>query len=906
MRRWRSLFLVLSLLLSTLPPAPVRAASGVLETYEVLGENLIGRYRIGVTTGAVVAEVEWGEWKEDSPFTPDHTLYPFDTLTLRLSREGSVERYEIIVEVLGRSKRIDGGELPCSVSFELQDCQPGRKEVSIRVEPKKARLQVTWLVGEEKEETVKELDMILDGTVVHLSSKDQWQEISIEQGEHEVEWGEIENYETPPPIRFVANAGERYVLTVGYRKEDSYRNIWPVDESWTRLEGGSGKLEFRVVPYCPVFTTVGYLKFTEDTGDDPWCYKKPFVVLARYDGNAYDPENMERRALDERAVMDLFWPEGSITKYQVTWERKEQLRDNAQAWLEESATLHFYFRTPGETPVRVQVRYARSEGEVLRGMGSRESWDLPRYTYDIPYWTEDLSLQPGLYYFELGPAISRYTGEEYPAPPPFYVLIPPMRESVSTLRVTYRENLPALVENLEGCKLNPPFWDDPVYRRDERFNIRYYEPGDVEAWDNGQLKYENAACGWEWVELSGTSNISNGVWVHGWGEIRLGLELPFYLERIGGIMYPPLKARGKDASKPMVFVGRKYFRWEFSPEWKWDPADSLATVEVNLSLYYAGSSTPSEFNIIHGRVQREAFGNRMTFSPLVGWSAVGSLQPLEVRAWALKEFASWEGEMVRTEELIAPENHPEAVLSENLWETDPTVSLSIKLHPLFELRERCENYKNLGIFENLLLNLGILENLPNLISSTGRVAENLAGQELIPGVRIGREEVRWLKSIPSILRDPYFLEKYLQDVTFEKEPEFLLRVENGVLARAEEIRGPGNVTPLQVSGGKVTLKRYGGTDFIMELGEKVEWIDLPFNPRRDYKLNVNLSGGFSVKVTDLPWEAKLRVFTPPQAGRLAEVSILDNENRIFYCWERAPPPPPPPPPGPTPRAPPPP
>ncbi len=801
------------------------------------GRSLRGSCEVVVPGGAIQASLDFG----GGSYNSDLTFYPQDRVCVRLSGQDSppylgLERYQVEVSTAGGRVTVDGAELKGrSREVTLPVGGEHRYEVRgvrIRATPKPAEVEVIIQVPEEPTvaqllEKMARVRAWLDGSPLSLSQSDLRvlkATIEVGSGQHTVKVGEVEGWVAPPPLPFYANPGELYRVGIQYGKENEREAGAGVSPSegpelggWGDWSSGENSLEILVVPYSPRFAVVGYEALARPSatrwGKDTWSYGKPRVCLVRYDGNNWDPDNWDRLTLRERAVVDSLSGSGALLKPVRAEEGEAQTKDNYDG---RENLFRVEVLLSGESVPLMVVEAARSKGEFEQGKRVRVLYQEPSPWFPGGLYIEGV---PSIYYLVFKPL------ENCPPPPPLYVLFP--REGNPSLRVTYRENAPATVEALGGAKLDPGWWEDPSYRRWPDLELQYYQEGEIKTYDNGEPVYESDP-----LEL--------GFLAYG----RVGIYL-------GGSMCGQfdLRQEGEPVGVPMVFDGdRRYARFELSDlDWMLGGTGGLEGNRNSLTVQITGS-----------------YGSGTSLTLQGTWDPVGRFQPVEVTVWRLRERAVWGGEEVEVRKLIQPDNHPEAVMSENLWEVSEE-NLELSLLPL-----SLENVLDPQML-SLLEGLGV---------------ENLLGMENLSSLGEAWE-------IVPLLTDPHFYENYLQDTVEENEPGVRVVWSGGRVVRAEEVWGD-RTEELEREGQVFVLRRHGSQLFLVEAraGENRSWrgwVTIPFNPEENYPLSFCPGGGFSVKVEeDLPWQTRMRVYTPPQAGDLVSLRIYRVENgrrgAEVYSW----------------------
>jgi len=799
-------------------------------------------------------------WKESLPYNPDHTLYPGDSFRLDLRvLEGDASRIEEAYRFTA-----EGQELSVNASNWVnipQDARPGEREVVVRAEPKLARLCLTltfeekyWyasplkveLVGENGSTETLNVEMVLsrEGLCTGEIQKDlrhgRWR-VVCHPAEAKKD-SNIDNFFPPPELELNLNAGRRYEANGWYRRrKEGYWYSYDSDSSVTYLQPAEGKVSVKVVPYRPRFTFLSYIAAARDEGvEDPWCYKKTAVVLLRYNGNAYDPENEGKLTLQERAVLDRLRITGEWMVPEVAREGEEQLRDS---YRENEA--HIFLEV--ETDENLVLQWGREEGEVL----GEEKHEAPRFRAPLVDSQGNPPRWPCIYWVKLIP--------ERASPISFYVLA--LENFVEAFNgrthVVLRENR----FTVTGKYANPPPSADPCYRRHDNYAIKRYEGGDVKIYDNLE------------PIIRGTYGMYPRFVTLARPEER---KTSFYLDC----------KRGEDIV-PSVRVVMRDLRWANDEEdfdenhcrkierRTFHENNKYATLEFTPESWIRPLPLDPSTQPEYAEVIRVFLDFPGTFSTSLVWEPVGSSQPVEVKCWRLRERAWWNGKEENVRELIQPENHPEAVMCENLWEEDAGTAV-LRLYPLASLRS-------------------VLENLPALASETpilpamaeiGR--ENWEGGGALENLGITKERRKEISGgARALLSDNWFLSHVVEDTTSPSEPRFELRVSAGRL-EGWEVYENGERRSIPSSGGTLTLKRYGGTTFFLEVENYLGTVELPFSPFKEYTFNLNFSGGYAVGVKeDLPWRVTLKPYYPPQAGELDSLKVYwikENSRIEIYSW----------------------
>jgi hypothetical protein len=866
MRSWKWISLLAIALLLTPPvvPAPATGTDG-------------SGFKLNLGIGRVGASLVFEEnWREDLPYNPDRTLYPGDSFRLDLGvLEGDASR---IAEAYRFTA--EGQELSVNASNWVripENAEPGQREVVVRAEPRPATLRVTLVIEEDyakarsmridfigPETETLDLEAAYGKETYYRSiAKEErklpqgaWRIVCypVEASKTYAEGERWDNYLPPPPLELNLNSGRSYEVEGRYRKnQEGYWATYQSDNSVTYLQPAEGKVLVRVVPYRPKFTVIPYIALAKDSGDDPYCYWKPGMVLVRYDGNAYDLENEERLSLQQRAVVQDFSSGGTWIHVKRAEKRKEQLRDYASP----------------EDKGKVVIQIWGIENGVSKGycgLTPSSGSEFQIYTGPIAKsCTSYFSVPRGSICF-ISLDNMRAGGRICEGPPPFYILAECGTEGKTIVEVRYVENRAAEV-SVEGGTLNPPPSADQVYRRNENYEILFYEPGDIEVTDMGipVLAYEN-------LEAKGTLASPR---LEGGGR-RWALQRavtappsPSGLRWVTAVE----SASGPGEEPPVFWENQRYAKYSFTPvrgESTEPRAGELDAVNFYQSISFRGNPT-FDFSLL--------------------WEPIGDRENVEVRFWRLKERVWWNGEEENVLELIQPDNHPEAVMDENLWEVDSTASKKILLIPLFRIRETAEHLRDSNVLTLLRL-LGLENTAVEDLCSPLRAGENatplLENYLQTFGVRGTSSSPVSAKLLETLFSDNYLFSNYIEDTTAENEPSFELETSEGVLCKAAELWG-NERKELEARNGSVELKRYGGTTFLLMLDNIISVVGIPFNPENSYKMGFSLTGGYSVKVLeDLPWETHLRFYFSPLAGSLGSLRIyqLDEKGeRIGRVYE---------------------
>jgi hypothetical protein len=847
--KWISLLAIVFFLLVPVVPAPTRGTDG-----SGLELNLgIGRVR-----ASLVFEENW---REDLPYNPDRTLYPGDSFRLDLEvLEGDASR---VAEAYRFTA--EGKELSVNASNWVgipKDTKPGEREVTVRAEPRPATLHLTltfeekyWyssplkveLVGENGETETLNVETVLSrytdlctGEIQKDLRHGRWRVIChMAEAKRD---SRIENFFPPPELELNLNAGKRYEANGWYRRgQEGYWYSYDSDSSVTYLQPVEGKVSVKVVPYRPRFTYLSYIATARDEGvEDPWCYRKTAVVLLRYDGNAYNLENEERLTLQERAVLDRLCITGEWMVPEVAKGGEEQLRDS---YRENGA--HIFLEV--ETDENLVLQWGREEGEVL----GEERCEVPGFRAPLVDLQGNQPKWPCIYWIRLIP--------ERADPISFHVLaLEDFAEAFNErARVVLRENR----FTVTGKYVNPPPSADPCYRRDENYTIKRYERGDVKVYDNQEPRIrEIHELLPKFVTFASPERRRTSFYL----ESKRGEELvPFMRMVMRGLRWASDEEdfdenHCREIERKIFYGNSRYAVFEFTPESWIHPLPLDPKIQ------------PEYADVI--RVFLDFPG---TFSTSLVWEPVGSSQPVKVRCWRLREKAWWNGKEENVRELIQPENHPEAVMCENLWEEDTGTAI-LWLYPLASMRS-------------------VLENLPALASETpilpamaeiGR--ENWEGGGTLENLGITKERRKEIsEGARALLSDNWFLSHVVEDITSPSEPKFELRVSGGRL-EGWEVYENGERKSIPSSGGTLILKRYGGTTFFLEVENYLGTVELPFSPFKEYTFNLNFSGGYAIGVKeDLPWRATLKPYYPPQAGELDSLKVywIRGNSRIeIYSW----------------------
>jgi hypothetical protein len=844
--KWISLLAIALLLAPPVVPAPTTGTDG-------------SGFELNLGIGRVRASLVFEEnWKEGLPYNPDHTLYPGDSFRLDLEvLEGDASR-------IAEAYRFTAGGQELSVNASNwvgvpKDAEPGQREVVVRAEPRPATLHLTltleekyWytsplkveLIGEGETENLN-VEMVLSrdtnlctGEIQKNLRHGRWR-VMCHPAEARKD-SNTDNFLPPPELELNLNAGRKYEVNGRYRRgEEGYWYSYDSDSSVTHLLPAEGKVSLRVVPYRPRFTHLSYTALARDEGvEDPWCYRKTAVVLLRYDGNAYDPENEEKLSLQERAVLDRLRVTGEWIVPEVAEGGEEQRRDG---YRENGA--HIILEV--ESDENLVLQWGREEGEVLGEMRLGTSFRGPLVDSkgNPPRW-------PCIYWVRLIP--------ERGEPASFYVLA--LENFAEAFNERTRVALRGNRFSVTGRYANPPASDDPCYRRHDNYAIKRYERGDVKIHDNQEpVIRETYEMLPRFETLASPERRKTSFYL----DSKRGEELIPSVRMVMKNLRWADEERDFDENhcreieKMVFFENRRYTVFEFKPESWINPLP----LDPRVRPEYA-------------EVVRVFLDFPGTFSTSLVWEPVGSSQPVKVRCWRLREKAWWNGKEENVRELIQPENHPEAVMCENLWEED-TCTAVLRLHPLVSLR-------------------GVLENFPSLASEVpilpavaeiGR--ENWEGGRTLENLGITRERRREIsESARALLSDNWFLSHLVEDITSPGEPGFELRVSGGRL-EGWEVYENGERRSIPSSGETLTLRRYGGTTFFLEVENYLGMVELPFSPFKEYTFNLNFSGGYAVGVKDLPWRATLKPYYPPQAGELDSLRVYwirENRRIEIYGW----------------------
>lgn len=673
---------------------------------------------------------------------------------------------------------------------------------------------------------------------------------TLVQGVYTISFGETyefgDYYMIPPrPITIALYPGKRYEVSARWYQEES-ENAGPgIRESngedpatFVEIPSITSTLKVVVVPHDPEFAVVPYLwaNWTRPDGTPPGhSFETPYVIMVRYDGNRYDPDNSERLSLDQRAVTNAVKWRALAERPKYVAKRKPQLADNGDARYLENGDVMYY--KPGD------IEYYDDLQPKMEATDLLVKW---------PDWGElkPLDLLPGILTSE---GDRRAHGEETTADTPGVGTLEWVHDETGIDIVDNHVIVDGIVIDTEPTGLDVTFtaWtsgfpsgEDPgghTSRTDTTpFTVRPF----------GNYNYSGIVwsdlAGYDTPpDISGSHPISLDDLEHNWNEaIAAGSLNQIKNKVVGRYVSRTGETWHREVRIGMVKFDdqNRYHRFVLEP----NPEVMRALWNENYASVYF------EINYIN-YIQYTRWGQRdwerkeidpptirSVFAASATWFPLGFSQQITVTAWRLNDDE-------KVQEYL--EDYPRGVLNNEfvietteetvpIWEVDRDVEFSVAFHPLLKLREILENAKEKGEFNRV----------------TDEFMENI------------------VMILPEGLDDNVILDNVIEDTTIPDEP-------------SQFIWGTGSVT--------FTLHRYGGTFFYLE---ENAWpsenssdvrtvrtaVTVPFDPDHDYPIDINLDGsGFTVEVQDMLQEARLTIYTPRQAGWLQLIDLYDNENNLL-------------------------
>jgi hypothetical protein len=294
----KALFLLLALALLSLLPHPACGSQGV---------------SVRIWT----QEREGLEGKSPS-FNRDGTFYPLSNLELVAEIEANENYPKVAVRGLfSREERIPPGYSQKIWDYTLpENIEPGEYTLTVTLEPGPSYLAPSAYA--ENLENPGQLIPIEAGIWVdggYYGKTSPGRRIELPQGEHRV-WLTHENSQLrpPPPISICTVTGKTYTVEGVFTTWGTGYWIRADNEDpFVPLPEVAENIEVRVVPYRPRFTVFSYVWTLWRGEGAETTLGQPMVVLVRYDGNAYDPNDPSKLSLEERAVVSGFSAQAALS-----------------------------------------------------------------------------------------------------------------------------------------------------------------------------------------------------------------------------------------------------------------------------------------------------------------------------------------------------------------------------------------------------------------------------------------------------------------------------------------------------------------------------------------------------------------------------------------------------------------
>lgn len=734
------------------------------------------------------------------------------------------------------------------------------------------------------------------------------EEIEVEQGIHEISFSYTSlnpdrTYKIPPKIRVCVVGGKTYHVDAMYIENVLDDDPWSVCSDCEdpnvfdsiKIPEVTTTLNVCVVPYRPRFTTAPYYYMNwrrPDGGTPARGYETPYVVLARYEGNAYDPDNDELLSLDQRAVVN------GINTYEGKRPSTTQARLDVDTVEPYETDPNSYHHTDADVFVDgVKVGRTSYDGgpkdtpgiTVWLAPGAHTVSAEPRSDYVVsPPKTWELEAGMDykiLVYYTQGEAKEQYsypvqslgTFDSYGSmTKPAYVTARKLQtdDHGRVRRWDYLKGGDFTFDNVAlwvNLDNNPPESVDmgnpggPHFGRFESWgpdsdttvagyeniessgsdytiewgNEMYYAPGEIEHWDNAGPKLvttyfdRKGDCG-------GSSDMLSGSYED--MEIFMGTpdtDGPKFSMVFGeGLTSPALAPYGTydDPAYGVIELLDRSIEFDrHNRHARFLFGIDRAPGETGLGDYGYFSGSTLNFDIKLYRWAKPESGPAMAVPTLVGslvWREIGNIQPVRVVASRLTDEA-------RLAVYGDPENendcgNPELVLEESSWEVDPGVEFEVEFIPMFHLKE-------------------VIENLRENAQYRAEAPPELAGL------------------------DEWMIDRLCEDTSIDEEPVQL-------------VSGVGE--------NRFTLRRYSSELFFQVArasghgreNEENDLVTIPFEPDEDFEIYINLSGdGLAAGVAeDRDEQFTVRIYAPPQAGDVEKVKIRDNSGRTVFYWQAQP------------------
>jgi len=797
----------------------------------------------------IKAELVWGEMPSDAQglvrHNADGTFYPGDAFAVRICGNAS-ERYKSSIRdwyrrvqvtsgIIAETRDIDaGGPLTAGGSFDdvyifdiIEGASPRVHAFRCTLILHKVRLFINAWEGKIGGRTLnssssREVEVTVTG--------DSWEEtgttileLEVDDGIYTISFGSFEGLGTPSPITVGLRAGGDYRIHAIYGEDPhvEYGADGDVPDDPSTFVPAipiTSALKIVVVPYSPRFAVFPYLWLKWGNPGESF-YSKPYVVLVRYDGNAYDPDNAEKLSLDQRALVNFVEWNGTATRVKVdengnpeVWENgepKTESLDVAYRWKDpytERTSFHLrLYDSVTDNPYKTPQFWEMLGKEHEPTEGEYEVRDTEGYVglvkpgeVALTVWTEP---ENGLEFRVEGPAPWYLIRQHVPTPETI------VNSSPGTWHVKFQSDL-------EGY-LKPPDIDIVLEGGHKKTVIGRYVK---------KLSYHarSAVAAFDPLVVFGSEH------------------------RYHKFVVRP------DSDKMAELQDENYLMVNFAISFCWFP---------NVRVYG---------NYVSWNMEEDYERRKQTLATDISYYPLGNTNPISMRAVRLTEDArnkvdAWKRshghgsaaeENENAEENIGGIDIAEILFDDGSWEVDGSIRVGATFSPLFRLEEVMENLENAGVGTELLGEM--LDNLFGRIQEFfGESTESLEFPE-VGGVAV-------------VSLDEHMFEIYKQDTMVENEPD--QRFEGQGSFEGELVRYEGNLFILRLTAENEDSKA--------EVTQAIQILFDPSKPLRLHA-NLSGEGMIIRRVRDWGWKADFEVLALPQAGGLWAARVYDNQGFLLF------------------------